>query len=50
MADTLDMTQQDIATKLEISQTSVWRYLKSARSKIAKAITENNQIYIEIVD
>ena len=50
MSDSQDLTQNEIAEQLDISQTSVWRYLKSARTKIAQAITENNHIYIEIVD
>ena len=50
MADIQELTQNEIGDKLQISQTSVWRYLKSARMKIAKAITENKQIQIEIID
>ncbi len=50
MADIQELTQNEIGDKLQISQTSVWRYLKSARTKIAKAVAENKQIYIEIID
>ncbi|MCG3220562.1 MAG: DUF134 domain-containing protein, partial [Candidatus Heimdallarchaeota archaeon] len=44
------LTQNEIAEELKISQTSVWRYLKSVREKIAKAIVENNVIRITISD
>ncbi len=50
MADIEGLTQNDIADELKISQTSVWRYLKSVREKIAKAINENNIIRITISD
>jgi len=50
MADIEGLTQNDIAEELKISQTSVWRYLKSVREKIAKAIVENNTIRITIRD
>ncbi|MHA1200473.1 MAG: DUF134 domain-containing protein [Candidatus Heimdallarchaeaceae archaeon] len=50
LADNQDLTQNEIAAKLNISQTSVWRYLRAVRSKIAKAIAENNQIQIVIID
>ncbi len=50
MADVEDLNQNEIAVKLNISQTSVWRYLKSARTKTAKALSENNQIRVEIID
>ncbi len=50
MSDSEDLNQNEIAEKLDISQTSVWRYLKSVRSKIARAIAENNQIQIVISD
>lgn len=50
MADLEGLTQNDIAEELNISQTSVWRYLKSVREKIAKAIVENNSIRIIIRD
>ncbi|TFG21452.1 MAG: DUF134 domain-containing protein [Promethearchaeota archaeon] len=43
-------TQEDIAKELNISQTSVWRYLKELRKKIALAIKNHNEIHIEIVD
>ena len=50
MSDNQDLTQNEIAERLKISQTSVWRYLKSARTKIVKAIAENTEIHIEIID
>ena len=50
MADSQDLTPNEIAAKLDISQTSVWRYLRAVRSRIAKAIAENNQIQIVISD
>ena len=42
--------QQQIAEKLNISQTSVWRYLKTIRVKIAEAISQHDQITIKIID
>ena len=50
MADLEGLNQNDIAEKLEISQTSVWRYLKSVREKIAQAIAENDSVRIIIRD
>ncbi|NPD89746.1 MAG: DUF134 domain-containing protein [Asgard group archaeon] len=50
MADIDGLIQNDIAEKLEISQTSVWRYLKAVRERIAIAIAENNSIRITIKD
>ncbi|MCG3221989.1 MAG: DUF134 domain-containing protein, partial [Candidatus Heimdallarchaeota archaeon] len=50
MADIEGLTQNEIAEELKISQTSVWRYLKTVREKIAKAIVENNVIRITIRD
>jgi predicted DNA-binding protein (UPF0251 family) len=50
MADLEGLTQNEIAEELKISQTSVWRYLKAVREKIAKAISENNTIRIAIRD
>jgi predicted DNA-binding protein (UPF0251 family) len=50
MADVDGLTQNEIADKLKISQTSVWRYLKAVRERIAKAIVENNTIRITIRD
>ncbi len=43
-------SQEEIAKELNISQTSVWRYLKALRKKIALAIKNHNEIHIEIVD
>lgn len=43
-------SQEEIAKELNISQTSVWRYLKALRKKIAIAITNHNEIHIEIID
>lgn len=43
-------SQEEIARELNISQTSVWRYLKALRKKIALAIKNHNEIHIEIID
>ena len=45
-----DKSQEDIAKELNISQTSVWRYLKALRKKVAIAITNHNEIHIDIID
>ena len=50
LSDIEELTQQQIAEQLNISQTSVWRYLKTIRIKIAEAISQYNQIVIRIVD
>jgi predicted DNA-binding protein (UPF0251 family) len=43
-------SQEEIAKELNISQTSVWRYLKALRKKIALAIKNHNEIHIHIVE
>ena len=45
-----DKSQEEIAKELNISQTSVWRYLKALRKKIALAITNHNEIHVDIID
>ncbi len=50
LSDIKELTQQQIAEQLNISQTSVWRYLKTVRTKIAEAISQHNQIEIWIVN
>jgi len=50
LSDIKELTQQQIAEQLNISQTSVWRYLKAIRTKIAEAISQHNQIEIWIAD
>jgi len=50
LSDLEGLTQQEIAEKLNISQTSVWRYLKSIRLRLAEAISQHNQINIKIID
>ncbi len=50
LTDIEELTQQQIADRLNISQTSVWRYLKSIRTRIAEAIAQHNQIEILVVD
>ncbi len=50
LSDIEELTQQQIAEKLNISQTSVWRYLKTIRVKIAEAISQHSQIVIRISD
>lgn len=44
------LSQEEIAQRLNISQTSVWRYLKALRKKITLAITNHNEIHIKIMD
>ena len=43
-------SQEDIAKELNISQTSVWRYLKALRKKITQAIINHNEIHVKIID
>ena len=43
-------SQEDIAKELDISQTSVWRYLKALRKKITQAIINHNEIHVKIID
>ncbi len=56
MSDIENLTQDEIAQKLkitqkiDISQTSVWRYLKTIREKLAKAILSYEFIEIHIED
>ncbi len=50
LSDIEELTQQEIAEELSISQTSVWRYLKSIRLRLAEAISKHNQINIVIID
>ncbi|MHA1304613.1 MAG: DUF134 domain-containing protein [Candidatus Heimdallarchaeaceae archaeon] len=50
MSDIDELTQKQIAEQLGISQTSVWRYLKTIRTKIAQAILNHNVIEVEVVD
>ena len=50
LSDLEGLTQQEIAEKLNISQTSVWRYLKSIRLRLADAISKHNQINFIIID
>ena len=50
LADNEGLNQKDIAEKLEISQTSVWRYLNALRKRIAEALSEHHRIVIEIID
>jgi predicted DNA-binding protein (UPF0251 family) len=56
MSDIEQLTQEEIAQKLkitqkiDISQTSVWRYLKAIREKLAKAVLSYEFIEIHIED
>ena len=50
LSDLEGLTQQQIAEKLNISQTSVWRYLKGAREKITNALMRYHTIRIKIID
>ena len=43
-------SQEEIAQELNISQTSVWRYLKGLRKKIALVIKNHNEVKIKIID
>ncbi|MHA1111827.1 MAG: DUF134 domain-containing protein [Promethearchaeota archaeon] len=43
-------SQEEIAKELNISQTSVWRYLKALRKKITQAIINHNEIQVKIID
>ncbi|MHA1686093.1 MAG: DUF134 domain-containing protein [Candidatus Heimdallarchaeaceae archaeon] len=50
LSDIERMTQEQIANELNISQTSVWRYLRQAREKIAKTLLHHKTIKIIIRD
>jgi predicted DNA-binding protein (UPF0251 family) len=48
--DGKSLSQEEIALLLNISQTSVWRYLKALRKKITQAIINHNEIHVKIID
>jgi len=50
LSDVENLNQNEIAEKLNISQTSVWRYLNGTRKKIAEAIIQHHEIIIQIID
>ncbi len=50
LSDIENLNQNEIAEKLNVSQTSVWRYLSAARKKIAVAISQHHEIIIQIKD
>ncbi|MHA1397527.1 MAG: DUF134 domain-containing protein [Candidatus Heimdallarchaeaceae archaeon] len=49
-ADLEELTQHEIAEKLQISQTSVWRYLNRIRARIAEAISRHKNLQVIITD
>ncbi|MBN2154855.1 MAG: HTH domain-containing protein [Candidatus Lokiarchaeota archaeon] len=49
-ADGSTLSQEEIAQRLEVSQTTVWRYLKALRKKITQAIINHNEIHVRIID
>ena len=50
LSDLENLNQNEIAEKLNVSQTSVWRYLNATRKKIAEAISQHHEIIIQIRD
>ena len=50
LSDLENLNQNEIAEELDISQTSVWRYLNATRKKIAKAINEHHELKVVIKD
>jgi predicted DNA-binding protein (UPF0251 family) len=48
LSDIEGLTQEEIAEKLSVSQTSIWRYLKAIRLKIAETITKHDVIDVII--
>ncbi len=50
LSDIENLNQNEIAEKLDVSQTSVWRYLNATRKKIAEAISRHHEISIQIRD
>ena len=50
LSDLENLNQNEIAEKLDVSQTSVWRYLNATRKKIAEAISKHHEIVIQIKD
>lgn len=50
LADIEGKKQEEIANILGVSQTSVWRYLKQTREKIAKAVLQHKKLNIKIIE
>ncbi len=50
LAEIEGLTQNQIAKELDISQTSVWRYLNEIRTKIAKVLLNHHIIEVNILD
>ncbi len=50
LADIKSLTQQEIAETLKISQTSVWRYLKAIRARIAQTLISYKSVEIRVID
>ncbi|MHA1347244.1 MAG: DUF134 domain-containing protein [Candidatus Heimdallarchaeaceae archaeon] len=50
LSDLENLNQNEIAEKLNVSQTSVWRYLSATRKKIAEVISQHHEIIIQIRD
>ena len=48
LVDIDNKTQEEVAKLLDVSRATIWRYLQSARHKIASSITSGKIINIEI--
>jgi predicted DNA-binding protein (UPF0251 family) len=46
LVDLEDLSQEQAGTKMGVSRGTVWRLVKSARRKVAQALTEGRQIII----
>ena len=48
LTDIDNLTQEEVARKLNVSRATIWRYLQSARHKIATSIVSGTKINVTI--
>ena len=48
LVDIDDLTQEEVARKLNVSRATIWRYLQSARFKIASSLVSGSSINVTI--
>jgi predicted DNA-binding protein (UPF0251 family) len=46
LVDLESFSQEEAGTKMDVSRGTIWRLVKSARKKVAKALTEGIPLYI----